>query len=75
MKNIVPELGAVFRIKINCESGAVVLITASNNPAVLIAEGFGDGETEAGTFLRFIGLIETIENFFEVRGFDLDGVV
>ena len=75
MKYIVPELGAVFRIKINCESSAVVLITAFNGPAVLIAESFGDGETEAGAFLRFIGLIETIEDFFEVRGFDLDGVV
>jgi len=51
------------------------LIIASNSPAVLTAEGFGDGDTEAGTFLRFIGLIETIEDFFEVRGFDLDGVV
>ena len=51
------------------------MITASNSPAVLTAEGFGDGETEAGAFLGFIGLIETIEDFFEVRGFDLDGVV
>ena len=75
MKYIVPELGVVFRIKINCESSAVVLITAFNGPAVLIAESFGDGETEAGAFLRFIGLIETIEDFFEVRGFDVGAVV
>lgn len=75
MKNIVPELGAVFWIKINRKSSAVVLITASNSPAVLTAEGFGDGETEARAFLGFIGLIETIEDFSEVRGFDLDGVV
>ena len=51
------------------------MVAASNNPVVLIAESFGDGETEAGAFLRFIGLIETIEDFFEVRGFDLDAVV
>jgi hypothetical protein len=51
------------------------LVAASNNPVVLIAESFGDGETEAGALLRFIGLIETIEDFFEVRGFDLDAVV
>lgn len=75
MKNIVPELGAVFRIKINCESSAVVLITAFNGPAVLIAESFGDGETEAGAFLRFIGLIETTEDFFEVLSFNFDAVV
>ena len=51
------------------------MVAASNNPVVLIAESFGDGETEAGALLRFIGLIETIEDFFEVRGFDLDAVV
>ena len=64
-----------FRAKTNHKSSVVVLITAFNGSAVLIAESFGDGETEAGAFLRFIGLIETIEDFFEVRGFDLDGVV
>ncbi len=75
MKNIVPDLGAVFRIKINCESSAVVLITAFNSPAVLTAESFGDGETEAGAFLGFIGLIEAIEDFFEILSFYLGAVV
>ena len=75
MKYIVPELGAVFRIKINCESSAVVLITAFNGSAVLTAEGFGDGETEAGAFLGFIGLMESIEDFFEVLGFNFCAIV
>ena len=75
MKNIVPESGAVFRIKINRKSSAVVLITAFDIPAVLIAESFGDGETEAGTFFRFIGLIEAIEDLFEVLSFYLGAVV
>ena len=75
MKNIVPELGAVFWIKINRKSCAVVLITASNSPAVLTAECFGDGETEAGAFLGFIGLIESIEDFFEVLSFNFGAIV
>ena len=75
MKNIVPELGAVFWTKINCKSSAVVLITTFDSPAVLIAESLGDGETEAGTFLRFVGLIETIEDFFEILSFYLGAVV
>lgn len=65
----------IWTVKANRESSAVVLITASNNPAVLIAEGFGDGETEAGTFLGFVGLIEAIEDFFEVLSFYLGAIV
>ena len=75
MKNIVPDLGAVFRIKINRKSSAGVSIATFNSPAILVAESFGDGETEAGTFLRFVGLIEAIENFFEVLSFYLGAVV
>lgn len=75
MKNIVPDLGAAFRIKINRKSSAGVLIATFNSPAILVAEGFGDGETEAGAFLGFIGLIESIEDFFEVLGFNFCAVV
>ena len=55
MSYVMGNLDAVFRIKINRESGAIVLITAFDSPAVLITESLGDGETEAGTFRRFIG--------------------
>lgn len=75
VKNIVPDLGVVFRIKINRKSSAGVLIATFNSPAILVAESFGDGETEAGTFLRFVGLIETIEDFFEILNFYLGAVV
>lgn len=75
MKNIVPDLGAVFRVKINREGSERVLIATFNGPAVLVAENFGDGETETGTLLGFVGLIETIEDFFEVRAFNFGAVV
>ena len=52
-----------FWVKINRESGVRVLIAVFNSPAVLVAESFCDGETEAGAFFRFIGLIEAIEDF------------
>ena len=75
MKNIVPELGAVFWTKINRKSSARVLITTFDSPAILVAEGFGDGETEAGAFFGFVGLIKAIENLFEVLSFDFGTVV
>ena len=64
-----------FRAKTNHKSSVVVLIAAFNSPAVLTAEGFGDGETEAGAFLGFIGLMESIEDFFEVLGFNFCAIV
>lgn len=64
-----------FRAKTNHKSSVVVLIAAFNSPAVLVTESFGDGETESRTFFGFIGLIETIEDFFEVLGFDLGTVI
>ena len=65
----------IWKIKANRKSSAVVLITASNSPAVLTAEGFGDGETEARIFFGSVGLMESIEDFFEVLGFNFDAVV
>ena len=64
-----------FRAKTNRKSSVVVLIAAFNSPAVLITEGFGDGETETGAFFGFVGLIEAIENLFEVLSFDFGAVV
>ena len=64
-----------FWAKTNRKSSVVVLIAAVNSPAVLIAESFGDGKAKAGTFFGFVGLIETIEDFFEILSFDLGAVI
>ena len=70
-----PILYQIWKIKANRKSSAVVLITAFNGSAVLIAESFGNGETEARIFFGPVGLIETIEDFSEDLGFNFCAVV
>ena len=46
--------------------GGASVAVAGDLPGVLLANGFCDGETEAGAFFGFVGLIETIEDFCKV---------
>ena len=48
---------------------------ARNLPVVLVADGFGDGEAETRTWVGFVGLVESIEDFVEVFGSNCCAVV
>ena len=64
-----------FKLKTQNKLGGFGVAFAGYLPAVLLTNGFSNGEAETGAGFGFVSLVETVKDFFEMFFFDGSAVV